>query len=209
MTLATNPTLTTGDGLRPMPRRRHRSRWLLVGVLLAVLGAVAGVLAVGQLDRRAAAVAVARTVPYGQTVTAEDLRPAQLPPDTDLATIGWERVDEVVGQTAATDLLAGQLVTQDAVTSDRLPGPGQAVVGVAVEPGHRPALALVPRDHVLVVDTGDATGSGIDAMVLRAEQPGPAGAGVVDLLVTDTTAADVARLAAAGRAALVLLPTGG
>jgi hypothetical protein len=203
-------TATRTDGVRTtvrtVPRRRGRSWLLLVGVLLAIVGAVGGVLVVGQVGRREAVVAVARQVAFGQRVAAEDLRSVLLPIDTELATVSWDRSSELVGQVAATDLLPGQLVTPDAVTADRPPAPGSAVVGVALEPGRLPVAALEPRDRVLIVDAGETAGSGSDAVVLHVQTAGVTGGpAVVDLLLADVDAPNVARLAAADRAVLVLV----
>lgn len=192
--------------VRSVPRRRRRSRLVLVGVLLSILGAVGGVLLVGQVGRREAVVAVARHVPFGQAVAVEDLRSVLLPVDSQLATVSWDHSSDLVGRVAATDLLPGQIVTPDAVVSDRLPAPGSAVVGIAVRPGRLPAATLEPRDHVLVIDAGETAGSGTDAVVLRVDRDaGAAGSTVVDLLLAAVDAPQVARLGAADRAVLVLL----
>jgi len=202
------PSRVDDGPVRVVPRRRRRSRLVLAGVLLAILGAVGGVLVVGQLGRRAAVVAVARPVAFGQTVSTLDLRSVLLPSDTELASVPWQYADRLVGQVAVTDLLPGQLLTPDAVTSARPPAPGSAVVGVAVEAGRAPATPLAPRDRVLVVDTGETAGAGREAVVLRADPGGAGGASgpmVVDLLVAAGDAPAVARLAVADRVVLVLV----
>ena len=190
---------------RTAPRRRGRSRLVLLGVLLAILGAVGAVLVVGQVSRRAPVVAVARPVAFGQTLQAQDLRSVLLPLDSELATVPWDRVGELVGRIATTDLLPGQTVTPDAVTLDGPPAPGSAVVGVAAEPGRLPATGLRPRDHVLVVDTTETAGAGTDAVVLHVEPGAGGGPAVVDLLVADLNAPNLARLSASGHAVLVLV----
>lgn len=172
---------------------------------MTVLGAVGSVVVFQQIGDRVPAIGIARTVPFGQQVTEQDLRQILLPTGSELALVEWERSDEIVGRYAVTDLLPGQIMIRDAVTADRLPGPGQAIVGVAVEPGQVPVTPLAPRDQVLVVDASESSGSGVDASVLRT---GPIDVGsrrTVDLLVSDVDAPRVARLAEAGRAVLVLV----
>jgi hypothetical protein len=204
---ATAARLSSSTDNRPpaAPRRHGRSRLLLTGAVLAVLGALAGVVVVGQVGQREPAVAVARHVPFGQQIVDQDLRRVLLPPDTELAIVEWSRLDEIVGRIAATDLLPGQVVTPDAVTTERLPGPGQAVVGVAVERGRVPVTPLAARDQVLVIDAGETSGSGVGAMVLRTGEIDLNGQRTVDLLIAATDAPRVARLAEAGRAVLVLV----
>jgi hypothetical protein len=206
MTATALPPARADDRIvRTTPRRRRRSRLLLVGVLLAILGAVGGALVVGQVGRREPVVAVARPVAFGQTVSTLDLRSVLLPPNSELASVPWEHTGELVGQVAVTDLKPGQLLTPDSVSGVRPPAPGLAVVGVAVEPGRAPATPLTPRDRVLVVDVGETAGAGWDAVVLRANPGDSGGPTVVDLLVDGGDAPAVARLAAADRAVLVLV----
>ena len=176
-----------------------------IGALLTVLGAVVAVVVFQQIGDRVPAIGIARTIPFGQQVTEQDLRQILLPRGAELALVEWERSDEIVGRYAVTDLQPGQVMTRDAVTADRLPGQGQAIVGVAVEQGQIPVTPMAPRDHVLVVDAGESSGSGVDASVLRTGPVDVGGRRTVDLLVADVDAPRVARLAEAGRAVLVLV----
>jgi hypothetical protein len=198
-------------------RRRRSSRLVLLGVVLAVAGALAGLLVAREAGRRIEVIAIARPVPFGQALVAEDLRRATLPTDSGLATMPWTGVDGVVGRTAATDLLPGQVLTAEAVAAAAPPAVGEALVGVAVKPGQLPGPGLSPRDEVLVIATASApadgtaaadTGFGTDpirATVLRAGEVDAAGQRTVDLLVAETAAAEVARLAAANQVALVMV----
>lgn len=186
-------------------RRRGRSRLVLIGSLLAVLGAVAGVVVVQQTGQRESVIALARPVPFGHQVTEQDLRQILLSADAGLATVDWTESDEIVGRIATTDLLPGQIMTRDAVTTERLPGPGQAIVGVAVKRGQLPVTPLAPRDQVLIVDAAETSGAGVDASVLRVGDIDVGGERTVDLLIVDTNAPLVARMSEAGRAVLVLV----
>jgi hypothetical protein len=190
-------------GVQPL-RRRGLSRWLLVGVVLAGVGALMAAFVYVQAAGRVSIVAMARPVPFGQVVGRDDVRELALPADTGLATVPWSDVDSVVGRTAATDLLAGQAVAPGSVAGDRPPRKGEAVVGVSLGPGRIPLTPLAVRDEVLVVGVGDATAP-MRATVLRAGDPDLSGRRIVDLLVDERVADELARASADNRAALVLV----
>lgn len=187
-----------------MLRGARRPRLLLLGVVLAVLGVLAGVVVYRQANSRVGIVVAARTVAFGHVVSREDLREVALPAGTGLATIAWSDVDSVIGRTAATDLLTGLPVAPEGVTSAGPPQAGFAVVGIAVGRGHAPGTPLVPRDQVLVVGIS-AAAAATPATVLRAGEPDAAGKRTVDLIVPEAVAADLVRASADDRAALVLV----
>jgi hypothetical protein len=219
--VAARPPVTDSSGGRPqggVVRRRRSSRLVLVGVVLGVAGALAGLLVYREAGRRIEVIAIARTVPFGQALVVEDLRAATLPTDSGLAAMPWTAVDGVVGRTAGTDLLPGQVLTAAAVVNAAPPAAGEALIGVAVKPGQLPGAGLSPRDEVLVVPTtvtpsgtrsgGADAGGGLEpirATVLRSGEVDAAGQRTVDLLVRETAAAEVAGLAASGQVALVLV----
>ena len=74
----------------PRLRRRRSSRLLLLAVVLAVVGALAGAYAYTAASGRVGVVALARNLPVGATVTATDVREVQLPDDTGLDTVSWD-----------------------------------------------------------------------------------------------------------------------
>ena len=57
-----------------------------------------------------------------------------------------EVVRDALRMIAATDLTAGSLLTRDALTDQRLPAPGQQLVGVGVSAVQLPATTLRPGD---------------------------------------------------------------
>lgn len=207
------PTALTGAGGRV---RRHRSgRLLWTGVGLAVLGALLGFLVYTKAGQREPMVSVARPVAYGQVISENDLRAVSLPADSGLSAVAWSQRGTLLNHPAATDLRAGQVVTADSVLTERLPGPGQAIVGIAVKRGQLPGTPLSPRDAVRVVAMGASPGGAvgspgatavpIEATVLRVGDADGAGLRVVDLLVDDRQADAVARLAGAGQAVIVVV----
>lgn len=182
-------------------------------VVIGVCAALAGTLLV-RADRRITVLALAQPVAAGHQIRDGDLRVVRVGA-SDVTLVPARDRHRVVGATAATDLVAGMLLTPAALTEPFIPGPGEAVVGVALRPGQLPAGGLQPSDRVQVVSTGPTgdTNGTPGAVVLAAA------ARVFDVRVDDSNelvtisvvvpqqaAANVARATSAGEASLVLLP---
>jgi SAF domain len=199
-------------------RRRRRPGLWAAGAALVALGGLAAAGLVTRAGDRVEVLAVARTVPVGQTIEAADVTVARVPADPALAPVPAAERDRVVGRVAAVELRPGTLLTADELTDAAVPGAGEQLVGVAARPGQLPARGLRPGDQVLVVPvpgdqarTDDAATAG-EPVAGRVVQVGPAdgeGAVMVDLLVGQDTGARLAALASTGRLALVLLPAQG
>jgi hypothetical protein len=192
------------DQPEPRPLRRRRpSRFLVFGVLLATIAALLGGYTYRRAVSRDGVVATVRALPFGATVQITDLREVPLPPGTGLATVVWRDVGGLLGRIAATDLRAGQTLTPDAVTDERSPQPGEAVVGLAVEPGRVPSTPLSVRDEVLVFTGG--TGPPRQASIVRAGDPDVSGQRTVDVLVARADATALALASVEDRVVIVLV----
>ncbi|MBB5157468.1 SAF domain-containing protein [Saccharopolyspora phatthalungensis] len=148
----------TGSRLRGGGRRRSIPH-LLLGALL-VLACAAGVvmwsLNVG--DRRPV-LALARPVAVGHVLSPQDVREVSIATDPGVATMPAAQASTVVGQTMATSLPAGSLLTPDVLGAGRVPGPGQALASLALKAGQFPP-ELAPGARVAVVFVpGSTTGS--------------------------------------------------
>ncbi len=204
-------------GRLPAVRRRRRPAVLALAVVLVGLGGLVNAVAVGH-GGRVPVLAVARPVPVGQQVTEADVMVVQLASAPGLGMVPADRRGEVVGRYAAVGLRPGSLFTPDAVSDQRAPVAGQAVLAVAVTTGLVPARGLVPGDRVLLVPvSGDrpeqqaAAGAGsgpVHATVVEVGQPDTDGAWAVDVAVEEPVVAGLADAAASGHLALVLLPAG-
>ncbi|MGW1680094.1 SAF domain-containing protein [Saccharopolyspora sp. NPDC002376] len=152
-----------------------------------------------------------RDVPWGHRIGDTDVTTVDLPPDArEFAVVDVDR-GRVVGQIAAGNLRAGQLVALSDVTTQLVPARGQRMIGIRLLPGRYPARGLAPNDPVEVVglsSTGGAeTVQGEAVFQARVVQSSPLdaeGAVVVDLLI-DSSAAEQAHAAAAGGALVTLL----
>jgi hypothetical protein len=213
------PPAAVGNGLPrapvlPPPRRRRRPALLALAVTMVVLGALGATYLATSLGQTSPVIALAREVPWGQVITAADLVEARISPDPALQPIPYGDRDQVIGMVAATTLAPGSLLTRDALTDQRLPAPGQQLVGVGVSAVQLPATALRPGDDVLLVPVaagsapaGNEAGAPgvVDATVVRTGTPGTDGLRVVDVLVAAADGPDVAARAAAGLIAIVVV----
>ncbi|HZD68788.1 MAG TPA: SAF domain-containing protein [Actinomycetes bacterium] len=211
---------------RLVPLRRERKPALiLAGLVLALVCGTVTAAVYLRVGGRVAVLAVARDVPVGHTVSARDLTEARISYDRSLHAIPARSRDQVTGRVAAVDLKAGSLVTPEELTTSTVPGPGQAVVGVALKAGQLPADPPRPGDPVTVVlvpsagqGAGGATTTGRGsvlvpvARILSTRLAGANGdAGdvtVVSLIVRQDQVGAVARAQAAGQVAIALLPAG-
>src|SRR3954464_12163632 len=132
--------------LLPPPRRRRRPALLALAVVMVVLGALGAAYLATSIGKTSAVIAVAREVPWGQTLTAADLAEARVSADPALRPIPYAERDRVIGMVAATPLTPGSLLTRDGVTDQQLPPLGQQLVGVGVAPAQLPTTPLQPGD---------------------------------------------------------------
>lgn len=196
----------------PPPRRRRRPALLALAVAMVVLGALGAAYLATSLGQTTSVIAVAQPVAWGQTITAADLVEARIAADPALSPVPYTDRDQVIGRTAAADLLPGTLLTRDATTDQRLPPPGRQLVGIGLPAVQLPGTPLRPGDDVLLVPLpteGQAAHTApsltVAAIVVRAGEPGTDGRRVVDVLVDEADGPDVAARAAAGLVALVVV----
>ncbi len=205
----------------PQPARRRRPALAALGVMLVVgCSAVSASLVLASTDATPV-LTVIRSIPAGQVLTSADLGTADIS-GSGLTAVGAGARDGVVGQTAAVELLPGTLLSDAMVTREPVPGPGQAVVGLSLKPGLLPEAELRAGTAVMLVRLAAAAGTaaataseapGNELLVPRArvlsETSDPTTGGrLVSLLVEESTAAEVARAAAAGTVSLVVIGPG-
>lgn len=196
---------------RPPPRSRRRPAVIGAGVALLALGALTSAWLVGAAGDTVPVVALAADVQRGAVLERTDLRVVDVRPDPVLAIVPEARLEEVVGSTAATGLLAGSLLTPASTMDQLVPAEGTSLVGVALSAGQLPAEPLVPGDPVRIVDTPPAQADPpavdpdtISARVVSVAGPDDVGLTTVDVLVPAGDAAGLAARVATGRVALVL-----
>lgn len=201
----------TPEASRTRLRLRRSPRWLIAGVLAVVLGGLGSAFLYTSLAAADPVVRVNRTVHRGQTIQQADLGVVSVARGIDVPTVPASRLAEVVGSAAVTDLAQGSLLVADAYGPAAL-APGTSRLGVRLAAGRLPSADLTPGTPLLVValPAPTASGAGSEALpasvgatlaTVPAQQPD--GSWVVDLTLGADRAEAVARLAAAGRVALV------
>jgi hypothetical protein len=203
--------------------RRTSRRGVVVGVLVVLVGGVVGYAGGQLLSTRSQVVALARDVPVGSAVSAEDLTTARVGPDRSLAPIPASELPRLVGLVAQVGLVRGELLTRSQLGAGSGFAPGQQLVALPLRQGQFPARGLSPGQQVRVVGTpgqgGTAAasaaagsglaGSAVQATVVDVGGLNPAtGLTVVDVVVAAADGTRVAQLASTGDLAVILLPAG-
>ncbi len=156
MTTTFEAKRSSGNGagqfrVEPPPGRRARLPELVVGAALMVGFALAAVLWHMSTTEKDPALALAVPVARGEVVEAVDLRVVYVASDEPIARLGEADAGEIVGRVALSDLPAGTLLTRGSVASRLSVGPGEGLVGLALDPGQVPATRLLPGDLVNVI----------------------------------------------------------
>jgi hypothetical protein len=211
---AAAPAPTAPQRLAPVvpPRGRRRPGLITAGVALSALGALVAVWLVSSAGDRTDVVMLAHDVPYGTTITADDLTTTAVAVDASVATVGAEGASNLVGQVATADLAAGTLLAPSDVAPAGPPGPGEALVPLPATAERLPATGLRPGDRLLVVDTPTQAADPpterpetFDVVVARVGAPDLNGVSVIDVVAAADDGPALAARAATGRFALVLL----
>jgi hypothetical protein len=138
--------------------RRRRRAWIVLAiglVAVAAIGVVAGHYTWRTPPPKTSELAVTTTaLAAGTRLAAADLRVVTVsgtarPP---AGAVRAARADGLIGLVTSRSVPAGAFLQRSWLTpSGALPGPGQAVVGLALKPGQLPAGGLVPGQQVLIV----------------------------------------------------------
>lgn len=193
------------------PRIRRRPLWMVGSVIAVCLGGLVTVWAWTASSTASEVVAVRSLVLRGEVIDRADLVTVRVGVDPALRVVPASRIEELAGRRASLDLAAGGLVTEDAVGDLPMPGQGMALVGVALAPGMLPAEPLRPGDRVLLVptpgpqgDVAESSGTQVLSATVQSVSVPESGPTIVDVLVPQDRASEVARQASTGRLALVL-----
>ena len=138
--------LTVPTPLRP----RRNPRLLVSGVIAICLGGLgSAALYISVTDARSV-VRTNRTIYRGEVIQAADLGVTSVGGTLGVRTVPAERVGELIGRTALTDLPGGSLFPPDSVGPAEVP-PGSSRIGLKLAPGRVPVSPLPAGTPVLLV----------------------------------------------------------
>ncbi|GAA3524646.1 hypothetical protein GCM10022234_21740 [Aeromicrobium panaciterrae] len=192
---------TDDRGLRTKSRR---TGLVTVAAALMVACGLGFALLLSQAGETTSVLVVAGPVAKGHVVERTDLVSKKVA-GADGA-IETANSAQAIGKVAAVDLVAGQILTYNMVTSDPIPGAGMATVGLSLTPSRVPSAGLKAGSIVDVIAVPGGEGGGTDeelesprilakdAQVFSVDGAATEGGGVLVTLIVN--ASDSARLAA-------------
>lgn len=200
---------------RRLGARRRRPAVLAMAAALIAAGGLGGAALYNSSGQRIAVLAVARDVPMGQVITADDLVVAHIAGDPALRPLDARDLARTVGLRATTDLKRGAMLVKSDLTSDPATQPGQQLVGIAAKRSQLPATKLQPGLQILVVSTGDLKADGpvgtrtpdtMTAVIAAVGRPDTDGTTVIDVAVGPTDGPRLALWVASGKFQVILAP---
>lgn len=166
MASTTLPSRNPAPGARPGPSivpgggRQRRWSLALVAILVTLGSALAFVVLWMNAGGRKPVLALRNDVVAGQIIQADDLTVVRVSTDGGIRPIPSSQREAVVGEPAATNLLAGTLLVEEAVgTADGL-DTGTAVIAVPVPKTELPSEDLEPGDKLVLYRTVDSAQAG-------------------------------------------------
>jgi hypothetical protein len=190
--------------------------WVAGATALILAGGLLSIFLYTSLGHPDEVFTVARSIPRGTTITANDLTSLALASGQRTPAIRVSTPSEVIGKVTTVDLPKGSIVTPAAIAATQQIPAGRALVGLSLKPSQLPAEPLVAGIRVEVVPiasntTGDAsvTTSTIPGVVSDISINQQSGTTIVDVYVSETVAANLTSRAAAGTVAIYLTGAAG
>jgi hypothetical protein len=211
MPLATRSRPETNQERRAAPPVRRRNP---VRIAIAMSVTAVGALLIGyafmSLSDSVGVVVANQTIERGTTITSDDLAVAKVSLDPSISVIPADELAGLLGQSAAVEIVEGSLLSAAEITAEPIPGVGEALVNLALQPGQYPPLH--GGAPIRVVSTASRSDDPpveaprfIEATVVDSS-PTDDGLMIVNVLVPSDQAGLLATRAATGRIAVVLDP---
>jgi len=157
-TVLTRPSVQSDrkvSGLRLDPVGHRRRPALAVGSLALVVACVAVFVSVYlKAGNQISVLAIARSVPEGQALKADDLMAVRISGTAAITTVPATGISAVLGRRAAERLERDTLLSPNELMTSFSPPVGDSIVGVAAKESQLPASGVVPGETVDLIFTG-------------------------------------------------------
>lgn len=152
------PTDRAAPSLVPGGGRQRRWSLALLAVLVTLGSALAFVVLWMNAGDRKPVLAMKNDVAAGQIIEADDLKVVRVSADGGVALVASSASDDVVGQPATTNLLAGSLLVAEAVGSSDGLAQGTTVIAIPVPRTEIPSDDLETGDRLVLYRTPSGNG---------------------------------------------------
>lgn len=189
-------------------RARRSPRLIMLGILCVILGSLGAVALWSMGHNRPSAVIMVQDVPRGQLITFEDLGIAELPTGFTPEHVAADHLNDLVGKRTLSDLPAGAFPAVHHVGEAPIPS-GTHLVGLSLGPGRMPGSQLPVGATIQLVGLVDGEDFATGAIVAEVPVLTDDGSGfIIDVIVPEDAAHQVARLAASQQLALIAVGDG-
>jgi hypothetical protein len=151
------PTDRAGPTLVPGGGRQRRWSLALVAVLVTLGSALGFVILWMNAGGRQPVLALANDVQAGAPIQADDLQVVRVSFGSGITPVAASAQDQVVGKPATVDLLAGTLLTAEAVGDDGGLDTSTAVIAIPVPRNELPSPELTRGDNLVIYRTTDGS----------------------------------------------------
>ncbi len=187
-------------------RARRSPRLIALGVVAIVLGALGAAALYSMNTNLINVVVMTRDVVRGDVIQVTDMTVADMPAGLQVDTTPAGELEEMIGQTALTDLPAGSFPLTRHLGVEPVPG-GQSLIGIRLAAGRLPMAALPPGTRIQLISLVEDDDTVVDALMASSPLLLDDGSGhLLDVLVSNDFAAAIASLAATDQ--LVLISVG-
>lgn len=197
--------------LQPPTKSRRRPAVIAAGIALAIVGGLGSWYYASSVGNTTTVLTTKDTVNRGEEITTDDLATIEIAGGQGTTAFTAAQASDVVGMTATVDLPGGSLLTAENVGNAIAIENGQSIVGVALTVAQMPSYSLAAGDSIRLVDTPVAQGDppattpkSFEATVFTTRYEESTSQWIIDLVVSEDQAADIAARAATGRIALIL-----
>lgn len=142
---------TPTTSLPPRLPSRRNPKWIALGVIAICIGALLSYLIYARVAAESSVLIMTKTVYRGSVIAAEDIAPATVSGALPGNALPADQADELVGQTAIYDLIAGTVVPVGAIGEVTVPAEGRTVVGIRLIEGRAPSGLLHPGSVVRLI----------------------------------------------------------